>query len=428
MASRGYVADPYALVNRAGNQHKKVMGRRKTRDPNNPADAAYMRAMHPDFDEMMSVADIDYKTRSQTDANFASKFRIPPLVECVRSFREHSNSVDAVCWGPDAGTFLSASHDATLKVWDAATGKCSKTLSGHTAGVYHCAVSSDRRLLLSCGSGEDKNALVWQWPQAKICQALQGHRRSVVHATFSSDGTYAATSDLDGVVAVHDLGRGTCKLQRSMHCGVAQGSACCREDPNLLCSAGSDGHIHLLDLREQSSPQFWRLASSVANYVVCNKTLSIPAAHDGYIVYGLEFTSRTTLFSCGADHKLKRWDLRMSPWTTSAMEYLGHTAPIRSLAVSPDQRFIVTGCEDGSSRLWHKDGLVSDGSATARRKDKSAPRSSSRALVGHVSLVSGVAWREDERRQVASVLSSSWDQSVQLFEISLQEEQLREGV
>lgn len=457
------MADPFALMNRSLNRQVRTNAtsarRKKIRDPNNPEDAAYLRAMHPDFDELMVQGNIDYKTRCHTDAKFANKFALPPILEPTRVFREHNNSVDAVCWGPEPGSFLSASHDATLKLWNAAKGEVTQTLRGHSAGVYHCAISSNKKTIISCGSGETGNVIMWSLPAGKVVRKLTTHRRSVVHAVFSSDDRLIATTDVEGTVAVHDVGTGSCTLRKTMHFGTAHGSSFCREDPNLLVTAGNDGDMHLINLRDASNPPVWLSPSVTAN---CVSLLAYPgarAAHDGHAVYAVEFTDRTTVFSGGADHKLKRWDLRSASWSCVG-EYLGHTAPIRSLAVSLDQRFALTGCEDGSLRIWPKDAVSAAKTATRalrkelvavqdklkdgaagypagdldRRKAELQGRTAEaraveerllrggytpavKALTGHVALVSGCAWREDGN--AVSILSSSWDQKVQLYNFNL---------
>lgn len=405
------MADPFALVNRSlerSSRGRPAGGRpRPLRNPDDPKDVEHLRAMHPDFDEVMVSGQLDYRTRCQQDANFARSFGIPPVVEPARAFAEHTNSVDSVCWGPEPGQFVSASHDATLRLWDAESGGCTRTLRGHPGGVYHCCVASSGRLIASCCSGAVDNALVWQWPQGKVCLRIQGHRRSVVHATFSSDSSSTATVDQEGSLAIHDLGRDARRFHRTLHLGAANGSSFCWEDPNLLCTAGSDGFLQLLDLREHLQPPVWQLPSAPANSVRVQTTLSIPGAHDGHAVHALEFADRTTLFSGGADHKLKRWDLRMAhPWAPSCVgEFLGHTSPVRCLALAPDRRLVLTGCEDGSLRVWPAD------AERLRRGRGSAVR----ALIGHQGLVSGCAWRGDGGG--ASVLASSWDQTVRLFRL-----------
>jgi len=396
---------------------KQSTRRRKVKDPSNPADAAYLRAMHPDFDELMGAADVDYRTMAHTDVKFADKFRIPPLVEPSRTFQEHSNSVDAVCWGPEVGQFVSASHDRTLKVWEARSGKCLKTLTGHSAGIYHCAVSTTKRHLLSCGSGEGDNLLLWEMPQGRVAAKLSGHSKAVHHVRFSADGRQATSVDQEGSIVLNDLSTAKPILQRSVHFGVVHCSAYCLEDPQLLCTAGHDGQIHLTDLREAGKQPFWSSSSMAANCARPAACLSIPSPHDGFAVYGVEFPDARNLISCGADQKAKRWDLRMSPWRPSNYgEFLGHSTGIRAITLSPDRRFLVTGCEDGSCRVWPKDGRSQRTPASPAGHVPAL-----RTLSGHVGLVSGCAWQEDEAGRVASVLSSSWDQKVQLFEIPLSE-------
>merc|ERR1719277_1350821 len=366
------MADPFALVNRSlnrstastskGNSSNNGTTRtRKKLDPSNPKDLEYLRRMHPDFDEFMVSSSVDYKTRCQTEASFADRFKIPPVVEPKCKYREHQNSVDAVCWSPDPDLFISASHDSTLKVWDARRGVCTDTLSGHTAGVYHCAVAGNGRLLISCGSGESKNVLVWSWPSKQICNTLLGHKRAVMHATFNSDSTCAATIDQEGNLIVHDLMRGVSRCEASPHHGVGHASSFCKEDSNLLCTVGGDGSIQLLDLREQFCPEAWRMPSVVSNAVALHPPrLGIAGAHDGHAVYAAEFVDSSTIFTGGGDHKMKRWDLRAlaKGKTKCYREYLGHSGSVRSLAVSQDQRFAVTGCEDGSLRVWPRDPLA----------------------------------------------------------------------
>lgn len=422
--------------------------------------------MYPDFDEVMVSTSLDYRTRCQTDAGFASKFRMPPVVEPQCKYREHQNSVDAVCWSPDAGSFISASHDTTLKVWDAKRGVCTGTLDGHVAGVYHCAVAGNGRLVISCGSGSVKNVLLWSWPSKQICNVLHGHKRGVTHATFVADSTCASTIDQEGNVLVHDIIRGVTKCESAPHRGCGHATSFCQEDPNMLCTVGGDGSIQLLDLREQFYPEQWRLPSVMANAVALHPPRrGIEGAHDGHDVYVAEFVDQHTIFTGGADHKLKRWDLRAlaKGKTKCFREYLGHTGSVRALAVSQDQRFVVTGCEDGSLRIWPKDPLVEvraslkelkaevkqidarlqEGSPDEMRalrqrrqelEGRAGPLKASedkmkregyisalRMLNGHVGLVSGCAWKEDAGQSCATILSSSWDQTLQLFNIPLAE-------
>src|SRR5260370_32393650 len=54
---------------------------------------------------------------------------------------------------------VSGSHDKTVKVWDAGTGKDLLTLQGHTDWVSSVAVSGDGRRIVS--GSHDKTVKVW---------------------------------------------------------------------------------------------------------------------------------------------------------------------------------------------------------------------------------------------------------------------------
>ncbi|MBN1203784.1 MAG: hypothetical protein JXB05_02525, partial [Myxococcaceae bacterium] len=54
---------------------------------------------------------------------------------------------------------LSGADDKSLKVWDASSGQCLLTLSGHSSWVSACAWSPDGRRVLS--GAADKSLKVW---------------------------------------------------------------------------------------------------------------------------------------------------------------------------------------------------------------------------------------------------------------------------
>ncbi len=54
----------------------------------------------------------------------------------IKTLSGHKNVVIGVSFSPDGKMLASASADNTVKLWDTATGKEIKTLSGHTDDGY----------------------------------------------------------------------------------------------------------------------------------------------------------------------------------------------------------------------------------------------------------------------------------------------------
>ena len=87
-------------------------------------------------------------------------------------------------------------------------------------------------------------------------------------------------------------------------------------------------------------------------------SFQIVSPHDGMGVFGCEFMDPHTLLTCGADNKGKKFDIRMGSWESEFSEFfLGHIAGIRDITCSPDRKYVLTCCEDGSSRVFRADDL-----------------------------------------------------------------------
>src|SRR5262249_15034996 len=91
------------------------------------------------------------------------------------ALRAHTRDVSSCAFSPDGATFVAASLDGTIKLWDASTGKDLYTLIGHTSsaisGCAGCAYSPDGSLIFSVGE-QDRMLKLWD--------AATGQERSVI--------------------------------------------------------------------------------------------------------------------------------------------------------------------------------------------------------------------------------------------------------
>ncbi|HLJ38658.1 MAG TPA: hypothetical protein VKT54_09655, partial [Steroidobacteraceae bacterium] len=97
---------------------------------------------------------------------------------------------------------VTASHDGTARIWDAATGRELAVLTGHTAAVDSARFSRDGRRIVT--ASHDGTARVWDAMSAQELMVLSGHAGAVLSATFSPDGARIVTASDDKTIRVWD--------------------------------------------------------------------------------------------------------------------------------------------------------------------------------------------------------------------------------
>ncbi|KHO00119.1 will die slowly [Metarhizium album ARSEF 1941] len=256
----------------------------------------------------------------------------------------HTGPVSQVRISPNGRFIASASADATLKLWDAATGAHMDTLVGHMAGLSCVAWTPDSNTLAS--GSDDKAIRLWDRVTGRPktttrksvagqeMAALRGHHNYIHCLAFSPKGNILASGSYDEAVFLWDVRAG--RLMRSLpaHSDPVSGIDFCR-DGTLVVSCSTDGLIRVWDT---STGQCLRTLVHEDNPAVTNVCFS----PNGRFVLAFNL-----------DNCIRLWDYVVG---TVKKTYQGHRNEKFAIGgcfgVLDEEPFVASASEDGDVVLW----------------------------------------------------------------------------
>lgn len=304
----------------------------------------------------------------------------PPLPP-EASVRFQPNSyVYAAVFSPDGKALVSVDGDETIRLWEAATGKNSSILKGHTKGVRCVAFSPDGKILAS--GSFDKTVRLWEVASGKEIRALPGHQEYVRCVAFSPDGRTLVSVSNDGTIRLWEAATGKDIRSLTVSKNDTVESVAFSPDGKILASVGGET-TRLWDvgtgkevrkwtkaaLRHDSppavhsvafSPDGKALASGIGNFirlwdVATGKEIITLEGHEGMVVINsLAFSpdgktlasgsSASSSMDEGEEKCIRLWNLA----TGKAIQSLGgHPVGVYSVAFSPDGKTLASGGDKG---------------------------------------------------------------------------------
>jgi WD40 repeat protein len=113
-----------------------------------------------------------------------------------------------VVFSRDSSRLASASSDATIRLWDASSGACLQTYTGHSSSVMSVAFSHDSSKLAS--ASWDNTVKVWDASSDKCVRTYTGHSDAVTSVAFSHNSSKLASASYDKTVKLWDASSGAC--------------------------------------------------------------------------------------------------------------------------------------------------------------------------------------------------------------------------
>jgi WD40 repeat protein len=281
-------------------------------------------------------------TRPQTNPTATPKPTLPTAANSLLVFTQHQQTVRSVRWSPDGLMIASGANDSQVFVWglDGAVHLQSKqagpvraiawspdgqqlvagalnqllflnpttgavlahSTHTHTAAVTTLAWSFQNPLHMVSGA-LDKKAVVWNTASHRPQLTFNLHTEAIESASWASDGQTVATSSLGGVVRVWNATGGQQVHGLYQDAQVPMRALAFAPVGSLLAVGGDDGIVRMwnngLICQQQTQGQFGA------------QCLDMP------------------------------------------VRLHAHTNAVRTLAWSPDGRFLATGGDDGKLIIWY---------------------------------------------------------------------------
>ncbi len=248
-------------------------------------------------------------------------------------FREHQEAVRTVAFTPDGQQIVSGAADGEVWLWDPQRDEGNRIARLDSAAeAVATALSPDGNLAIAIGGADGK---VWSWSSERL-RELGNHQGSVLSVAFNPDGKRIASGGRDDLVQV--WGESTQRLAQFGGFSRYVTSVGFTAAGQILIAGSFGGTVKLL-----RTPQTVLESFEIRHHYVT----SLASAHgEARIVSG----------SSDGSIQLWEWNPELKLLRSTSPPTKGDEEPVRTVAISPDDRWIVSASEDGTLRLWDRGG------------------------------------------------------------------------
>jgi eukaryotic-like serine/threonine-protein kinase len=306
----------------------------------------------------------------------------------TESFADHGFEVWSLAVSPDGKKIASAAFGPPAMIWDAKTKRVSERFSDFDSVVFSVAWDRDSKRIALAGASGEKYIVKVKNLDSKNEQdefTLPLSRSEYFAVAFSPDGKYLVTGNGARLVQVWVANNDQPIRTLGTHKGVLRGVVF-SPDGKHLASMSSDGEVKLWDatrLGEKEKP---------------HEPLRTFPAHSPGAGLNMAFSpDGKRLVTGGKEYTVNIWDVE----TRDLLHTLrGHSGDVSTVAFSPDGRWVASGGEDSTVKVWdsHTGQLFKN-------------------FRGHTGLVSTIAFLDG-----GTLITGSRDRTIKFWDVTQLEE------
>jgi len=264
----------------------------------------------------------------------------------------HRAPVTRVIFHPIFSIMISASEDATIKLWDFETGDYERTMKGHTDSVQDVALDRDGKLLASCSA--DMSIKLWDFQTYECVKTMHGHDHNVSSVAFLPSSDYIVTSSRDKTIKMWEVQTGFCVRT---YLGHREWVRMVRVslDGNLLASCSNDQTVRVWMAGGKDVKCEMRDHDHVVECVAWAPESATPAINEAAsAASGVDNKNSVShsgpfLASGSRDKTIKVYDVSTGQCLFSMA---GHDNWVRGITWHPGGKYLLTASDDKTLRVW----------------------------------------------------------------------------
>ncbi|KAJ6216347.1 hypothetical protein RDWZM_007504 [Blomia tropicalis] len=285
----------------------------------------------------------------------------PPHQTSVPLSSHEDHVITCLQFNPNSNIIISGSDDNTLKVWSSLTGRCLRTLNGHTGGVWSSQLSPQNIII---SGSTDRTLRVWNALNGQCLHVLYGHTSTV--RCMALHGSYVVSGSRDATLRVWNIETGHCDHVLVGHLAAVR----CVQFNGKLCVSGA--YDFLVKVWDHTTETCLHTLDGHTNRVYSlqfdgihivsgslDTSIRVWSADDGKLKHTLmghqSLTSgmqlrNNILVSGNADSTVKVWDINTGQCLQTLSGSNKHQSAVTCLQFN--SKFVITSSDDGTVKLW----------------------------------------------------------------------------